>query len=101
MGFADAVDSAMTAWFGSEFADTVALNGTDVNVQVLEHGTEEAADGKADYVDVEFLASDYPTITYRTDTVVWGGLTFRYPKKSRDDGRTRVVRFRRNVRPRA
>lgn len=101
MGFEDAVDSAMGQWFGSVFADTVTLNGGDVSAQVLEHSTEEAADGMADFIDVEFQSSDYASLSYRSDTLVWGGLTFRYPKKIRDDGRTKVVRFRRNVRPRA
>lgn len=101
MGFSDAIDNAMDVWFGDDFADAVVLNSVAVNAQVIEQGVDESSNGMAGYIDVDFKLTDYGTIAYRTDTLVYGGLTWRYPKKRAADADTVTVRFSRNVRPRA
>ena len=42
MGFSNAIDKAMNSWFAAGFADTVTLNGEEVQTQVIERDTEEA-----------------------------------------------------------
>lgn len=84
-----------------EFGETVSLNGSGVVAVPGDPTPEESAGGLVDVIDVEFKAADYATISYRTDTVVIGGITWSYPKLMHQDDYTKTVRFRRNVRPRA
>lgn len=93
-------DSAV--FFNSdEFGQTVTLNSASVVAVPGEPMPEESAAGLVDVLDIEFKASNYATINYRSDTVIVSGVTWAYPKLVHQDDYTKLVRFRRNIRPRA
>lgn len=80
---------------------TVTYNGSDIAVIDEGSGTEEDGNSVFDFLDVRVKASDVPTVTYRTDTLVYGGLIWRYPKVIGLDANTIKIRFIRNQRPKA
>jgi len=81
-----------------DFGETVSYNSVDIEA-VVDHGFEEDANSLFDFVDIEVKASDVATVTYRTDTLVYGGLTWRYPKIVSQDVHTKKIRFIRNQKP--
>lgn len=99
MGFFDAIENAMQAWFSTDFADSVTLNGDTIQANVKPSDTETSADGIVDYLDVEFQLADYPAVVYRTDALIYSGETWRYPIVLTQDSYTKTVRFSRNKRP--
>lgn len=80
---------------------TVSYNGSDIAVIDEGSGTEEDGNSVFDFMDVRVQSSDVPTVTYRTDTLVHGGLTWRYPKVIGLDVYTTKIRWIRNQRPKA
>lgn len=84
-----------------EFARTVTYNAADIEADVIGSGTEEDATSVFDYLEIMVLNSDVAAVTYRTDTLVYGGLTWRYPKVIGLDANTIKIRFIRNQRPKA
>jgi hypothetical protein len=93
------IASDLSVFFNTdEFGETVTLNGSSVVAVPGDPTPDESADGMVDILDIEFKASDYATITYRTDTVVVDGVTWSYPKLIRQDDYTKLVRFRHNAR---
>lgn len=99
MSFTDAVNNAMSVLFADGFADVVQLNGSDVNAHILDQGHDDDSNSMFDFVEIEFLLSDYPTVKYATDKVDISGTTWSYPREITEDASTRVVRFINNQRP--
>lgn len=100
MTLADQFSSDMSVFFNTDdFAETVTYNGSDIDVIVVDTGTGEDANSVFDFLDIEVQVSDMPTVTYRTDTVVYGGLTYKYPKITAANAHTVTVRYIRNQRP--
>jgi hypothetical protein len=78
---------------------SMTLNGVPILAHCIEQGRDDDADAAVDYIEVEFAMADYPTVAYRTDTLVYNGITWRYPRTISVDGtRTRTVRFLDNPR---
>lgn len=84
-----------------EFAQTVTYNGSGIPGVVAGSGTEEDANSVYDYLEIELRVSDITTITYRTDTLIYDGDTWRYPKIMEQDAYTLKVRWIRSQRPKA
>lgn len=100
MAFTDAINNAMDRWFDADFADPVTLNGLSVNAHVDDQGRDGDENSVFDYIDVEFSQADYSVVNYRADTLVFNGVTYRYPRVLRIDGSyTITVRFIDNQRP--
>ena len=100
MGFSDAMDNAMATLFGDDFADQVTQNSVPVNAHVIEQGQDSDENSIFDFIEVEFQSSGYASIAYRSDTLVYDSITWRYPRLVSVDGtRTKTVRFVNNQRP--
>ena len=83
-----------------DFAETVAYNSVDIPA-IVDQGAEEDANSLFDFIDIEVQGSDVAAVAYRTDTLVYDGLTWRYPKIISQDAHTKKIRFIRNQRPKA
>ena len=100
--FNDAITDAMPIWFGADMdPETVAYNSSNIPGHIHECGTQEDSNSVFDFMDIEVINSDVATVTYRTDTLVYDGLTWRYPKVLEQDSKTKKIRFIRNQRPKA
>lgn len=99
--FDAAVTAAMDIWFGADMdPETLTYNGSDIPGHIHGRGQDEDTNSVFDFLDIEVMASDVPTVTYRTDTLVYDGLTWRYPKVLGQDAYCKKIRFVRNQRPR-
>jgi len=100
MTLADQLSTDLSVFFNTdEFAAPVTYNTSDISVIIVGHGTDADANSVFDFVDVIAKASDVPTVTYRTDTLVYDGLTWRYPKVLEQDAYCKKIRLIRNQRP--
>lgn len=102
MTFDTAEAYALEAWFSTDMgAITASLNGSDVTVPRPVYGQAEEGNAVYDYADIRFRLTDYAEadIVYRTDTVVIGSDTWRYPKFQKKTSSTMVVRWRKSERP--
>jgi len=92
--FDDISAQAAAVWFDSDIlAEAAVLNGSAVTVCILEQGREEDANSIFDYLDVALQAADYSATNYRTDTLVYGGVTWRYPQIRQIDTVSYTVRW--------
>lgn len=99
--FDDISAQAAAAWFDSDIMAVAAtLNGGAVSVCILEHGREEDENSVFDFLDVAHQAADYSTVTYRTDTLVYDGVTWRYPRIMAANSVGLDVRWISNQKPR-
>jgi hypothetical protein len=99
--FDDISAQAAAVWFDSDIlAEAATLNGGAVTVCVLEQGREEDDNSIFDFLAVALQLSDYATCTYRTDTLVYGSVTWRYPQIRQVDGVSNTVRWISNQKPR-
>lgn len=96
---AAAESSAMETWFSPGVSDSVALNGTPIQANIIGYGLDEEGRAQGDSVDVMFKVSDAPVLTFRDSTVIIDGVTWRYPKLITGDRLTVTYRFRNNERP--
>lgn len=99
--FEDISAQAAAAWFDSDIlAEAATLNGAAVTVCILERGIEEDDNSIFDFLDTALQTADYTTCTYRTDTLVYGGTTWRYPRIKMVDAVCLTVRWIANQQPR-
>lgn len=101
MTFDTILTAAKQAWFDSDLlASSATLNGGAVTVCILERGTEDDDNSVFDYLDVALQPADYATVTYRTDTLVYDGVTWRYPRVMKIDEASLTVRWIADQKPR-
>jgi len=102
MTFKTQMASDLPVFFeADEFAETGTYNGSDIDIIVEDQGSEEDANSVFDYLDVLVQASDVATVTYRTDTLVYDALTWKYPKVLGAEMNTIRLRWICNQRPKA
>jgi len=94
------LSSDLSIFFDTDdFAETVTYNSVDIPA-IVDCGSDEDANSIFDFMDIEVQTLDVAVVTYRTDTLVYDGLTWRYPKIISQDAQTKKIRFIRNQRPR-
>lgn len=99
--FDDMATQAAAAWFDSDIlAEAATLNGSALTVCILEQGRDEDDNSTFEYLDTAVQLTDYATVTYRTDTLVYGGVTWRYPQIKQIDTVSYTVRWIANQKPR-
>jgi len=102
MTFAEQRQADLSIFFNSsELGRSATLNSSAVTVLVSKNEQVESTDALVDALEVVFKTSDYATITYRTDALIFDGETWRYPTLVNKDSLTKTVRFTKNPRPRA
>lgn len=99
--FSDISAQAAEVWFDSDIlAEAAVLNGDAVTVCILEQGRDEDSNSIFDYLDVALRVADYSTTNYRTDTLLYDGVTWRYPQVKKIDAVSYMVRWINNQKPR-
>ena len=101
MDVTEAMAAAGGVLFRAELADEVTLNGQpSVYGQIAERGVEESSGHVVQFVEILLQPGDYPAVAYKTDQLVVGGVTYRYPKELSRDDIAVTVRWYKNMRPR-
>jgi len=102
MTFDTIITAARQVWFDTDWLGVAAtLNGASLTICVLERGRDEDDNSVFDFLDTAVQPADYATITYRTDTLVYDGTTWRYPRLRKIDAAVLSVRWIANQKPKA